>query len=100
MDFEAAVAWLDDHLGREVVVSVSGRPDGRTSSAAVVLGELREANREWTVIHPRGGERKSYDIGEHGGFLLIERDLLDADMPFEESLSMRLDDLQLHVTLV
>ena len=99
MNFASVLAWLDDHLGREVSVNVSGHPEGRTNSGVAVRGLLGQGTGEWGVIDARGGERRAYDVGDSGGFFLIEGDFIEAEL-LDKALAMELHDLQLNITAI
>ena len=100
MNFESSVAWLDRHLGRSVSVAISGPSDSDTSSTLAIRGELRPGTGEWTLIDPREGESRGYDIGESGSLLIRAGDFLAAESLDDDAIELELNDLQLIIALL
>ena len=99
MTFRAVIAWLDEHLGRTVIATVLDSPQTTGNSGAVLRGELREGTQAWGLIDSRGGGLHGYDVGEGGGFFLLEGDFVGAEVD-EGHLLVELRELQINVGVV
>lgn len=97
--FDAAIAWLDEHLGRQVSATLSGPPGSRGNSGAVLKGMLRRGSHEWGTIDSRGGQLHAYDVGHDAGFFLLEGDFVSGETVDDlDLLHLECRELQLNVT--
>jgi hypothetical protein len=77
LDFDAACAWLDDHLDRPVFASTQGAHEDAGNSRLSVQGKLRRAEGEITLIDPRPGRIEAFTVGP-ATLVLLEGDFTSA----------------------
>jgi hypothetical protein len=80
LDFDGMIRWLDDRLGRRVVVGTQGAGEDEMSgnSSLSVRGYLiRQDDGEIALISPAPGRVEVFRVGE-AGLILLEGDFHEA----------------------
>lgn len=91
MGFHAAVAWIEERLGRVADVSVGGPADTRSNTFGHLYGVLGPGTGEFQLIDPRGHNMEAFSVGA-GRLQLVEGDFVSA----ERQLDLEADFLIMH----
>jgi hypothetical protein len=79
IDFAAACAWLDDHLGHAVFASTQGAAPDAGNSRLSVQGTLDRAEGDIMLVEPRPGRIEAFTIGP-ATLVLLEGDFTTAQV--------------------
>jgi uncharacterized protein (AIM24 family) len=78
LNFDAVIAWLDDHLGRRVFAATQSASEEAGNTRLSIVGPLARAEGEITLIDPRPGRIEAFTVGD-GTLVLLEGDFLAAE---------------------
>ena len=98
MTFNEATRWLNDHLSRSVMVSISSSTESSGNSGGIMRGALAPGDHQVAMIDPRSRIVHRWSVGLEGGFHLLEGDFVNAEVE-DSTLWIETRELQVNVRL-
>ena len=94
--WDVIVQWVREHLGQEVMMSLTAsEADGYTCATVVTTGRLGYADADWAVAEPPPGPSLSCRVGD-AGLILFEGTVEDAErLGADLTVSMTVGELAL-----